>query len=506
MATWGVVVSLIAASVLFSGVHAQVAGQQSQQHGFIRVSGQNFVDDQCNDFTFSGYNTWEAIEAAANTCCGGRAGLNEQLQTAVANNFTVVRMFGFAVEEGVNLQTAPGVYNESLFRAFDYVVARAGQLGLKLIPALANNWHYNSNSTDNKCWYVNHTENAEECDEFWTNPETIQMYKNHAHAVMTRNNSITGVRYGQDPTFFAWDLINEGRCESANCTAADLQSWTEEVAPYVKNLTRSLLTIGQEGFYQAANCHANNVNPAPNSDKWVLATGQDFLPNHMARGIDYASIHLWPDNWARTDDPFGYGWLYAHMEDAQTAGKPLVLEEFGKASAPFSTDNNQYGVDATPLSQEQYYKIVYAIAEASMNDDPSTPWTSSLKGIALWRWDAVDSGGLSSKDEALTLNSSSEAFTNVVLPFSQRVKARSQSSHPVRGCTPIRPANASSAAGPSISVSSISNAGRRLAQASQHRDQSVAQPPSHPVPTAANINAAVTNCSAYSVYSLAGSQ
>ena len=40
---------------------------------------------------------------------------------------------------------------------------------------------------------------------------------------MTRNNSITGVRYGQDPTFFAWDLINEGRCESANCTADDLQ-------------------------------------------------------------------------------------------------------------------------------------------------------------------------------------------------------------------------------------------------------------------------------------------
>ena len=72
----------------------------------------------------------------------------------------------------------------------------------------------------------------------------------------------------------------------------------------------------------------------------MLATGQDFLPNHMASGIDYTSIHLWSDNWARTDDPFGYGWLYAHMEDAQTAGKPLVLEEFGKASAPFCKPND----------------------------------------------------------------------------------------------------------------------------------------------------------------------
>ena len=69
-----------------------------------------------------------------------------------------------------------------------------------------------------------------------------------------------------------------------------------------------------------------------------------------------------------------------------------------------ATDSNQYGEDATPLSQEEYYKIVYAIAEASINDDPTTPWTSTLKGIALWRWDAVDSTRLSSKDEALTLS------------------------------------------------------------------------------------------------------
>ena len=40
-------------------------------------------------------------------------------------------------------------------------------------------------------------------------------------------------------------------------------------------------------------------------DQWPLHTGQDFLPNHMVDGIDYASLHLWPDNWARTDEYFG---------------------------------------------------------------------------------------------------------------------------------------------------------------------------------------------------------
>ena len=32
------------------------------------------------------------------------------------------------------------------------------------------------------------------------------------------------------------------------------------------------------------------VNPAPYG--WPHETGQDFLPNHMADGIDFASMHL----------------------------------------------------------------------------------------------------------------------------------------------------------------------------------------------------------------------
>lgn len=72
------------------------------------------------------------------------------LRYAVANNLTVVRMFAFAVVNGVNLQLTPGEYNETLFQAFDYVVDKAGQFGLKLIPVLANNWEYNTNMTDTK--------------------------------------------------------------------------------------------------------------------------------------------------------------------------------------------------------------------------------------------------------------------------------------------------------------------------------------------------------------------
>ena len=71
---------------------------------------------------------------------------------------------------------------------------------------------------------------------------------------------------------------------------------------------------------------------------WCLDTGNDFLPNHLANGIDYGSIHMWPDNWGRTDLGFGKTWLQAHIDDVKYLGKPLVLEEFGKAVGELLAD------------------------------------------------------------------------------------------------------------------------------------------------------------------------
>lgn len=65
---------------------------------------------------------------------------------------------------------------------------------------------------------------------------------------------------------------------------------------------------------------------------WPLQTGQDFVPNHAVSSIDFAAIHFWPDNWARTDLDFGKTWMTAHANlSSAVLQKPLVVEEFGKA-------------------------------------------------------------------------------------------------------------------------------------------------------------------------------
>ena len=67
---------------------------------------------------------------------------------AARQNLTVVRMFGFPVLEGFNLQTAPGVYNERAFRGLDAVIKEAENFNLRLIIVLSNNWAYNAKQTD----------------------------------------------------------------------------------------------------------------------------------------------------------------------------------------------------------------------------------------------------------------------------------------------------------------------------------------------------------------------
>ena len=60
---------------------------------------------------------------------------------------------------------------------------------------------------------------------------------------------------------------------------------------------------------------------------WAAKIGQDFVPQCNLLGIDYCSIHLWPDNWNTFDPKFPTTWITAHEGATKILNKPLVLEE-----------------------------------------------------------------------------------------------------------------------------------------------------------------------------------
>eukprot|EP01024_Parvocaulis_polyphysoides_P072986 TRINITY_DN9339_c1_g3_i5.p2 TRINITY_DN9339_c1_g3~~TRINITY_DN9339_c1_g3_i5.p2 ORF type:complete len:297 (+),score=45.56 TRINITY_DN9339_c1_g3_i5:170-1060(+) len=194
--------------------------------------------------------------------------------------------------------------------------------------------------------------------DFYTDWKARSYYKQHLQNLVYRNNTFNGVEYRDDPTILAWNLINEPRC--TGCGWA-LQAWIEEMAIHMKAIDPNhLVTIGEEGFYSAT-CDRVHINPGAGtrrtgigSSPWALQEGQDFINNHRPDSIDFATVHIWSDNWMGYADYCGfifqnkrfdytYGcdlwkekldytklWLSAHIEDARKLGKPLIVEEFGK--------------------------------------------------------------------------------------------------------------------------------------------------------------------------------
>jgi len=60
------------------------------------------------------------------------------------------------------------------------------------------------------------------------------------------------------------------------------------MAPYLKSIDgKHLLEVGLEGFYEVSKQRSN-----PN-----IQVGTDFITNDQIRGIDFATVHAYPEQW-----------------------------------------------------------------------------------------------------------------------------------------------------------------------------------------------------------------
>nr|ABF99675.1 endo-beta-mannanase, putative, expressed [Oryza sativa Japonica Group] len=125
--------------------------------------------------------------------------------------------------------------------------------------------------------------------------------------------------------------MNEPRCD-ADPTGGMVQAWVEEMAPYVKRVDggRHLVTAGLEGFYGDGEHESKELNP------WGIYYGTNYVATHRAAGVDFATIHLYPDVWlwgstADEQAAFFRNWTRSHVHDtAAFLGKPLLVTEYGK--------------------------------------------------------------------------------------------------------------------------------------------------------------------------------
>jgi mannan endo-1,4-beta-mannosidase len=218
----------------------------------------------------------------------------------------------------------------------DFVVAEASRRHLKLIISLLDFWGYTGGAQQISAWYGS----RDKYTFFAQDPRTRRDYREWVRHVLTRTNAITGVAYRDDPTIFAWELMNEPDIQPRGL----LLDWVREMSAFVKSI---------DARHMVATGHGNMVNKLAD-----LA-----IPN-----VDFGTWHGYPGYENMSVEQFKT--LIGEFCDiARRDDKPVLLEEFGLA-----------GSDADKL--DAYEKWIGAIGQ---NKD--------CAGWLVWRLVARQDGG-----------------------------------------------------------------------------------------------------------------
>lgn len=282
------------------------AGGPSLNRGFVTRSGSQ-LELNGKPFRFAGTNLyWLGLdENVGGVDYPTYFRIRDALDTAKAMGLTVVRSH-LLVSTGSAKTVLPSKeagFNDEAFRTIDYAIAYAGQLGLRLILPLTDNWaYYHGGHADFTAPY-GLPESA-----FYTDPRVIADYQAYASHVMHRVNAVTGKRYVDDPTVLAWELGNE-----------------------LEGMTPDWINTNAKVFSAWA-------------PRQLIAAGRrfDIDPDTLAApDVDLVDVHYYPPTAAKVRADAATitaaGKVYIAGEYASTAAGPELLD-------PLVTDRNVTGM------------------------------------------------------------------------------------------------------------------------------------------------------------------
>lgn len=369
-------------------------GSSSAVSSFVKVEDGVFV---CDDYPshFIGTNFWYGAILGSEGVGGDRARLEAELDTLKALGMTNLRVLvggdgpdGIPTRVSPTLQKEPGVYNDTIFRGLDYLLAEMAERDMKAVLYINNSWEWSGGYGMYLEWAgagkalipaeVGYVPFMESVSRFVTNDKAKELYYNHVRNVVSRINTVTGRAYSDDPTIFSWQIGNEPRCfrDDPEGQAAFIDfMWTS--AALIKSIDPNhMVSSGSEG-------------------SWGCQDSMDLYEKiHSCPDIDYMNIHIWPYNWSwvrektlksnmhvaieNTDK-----YIDEHLALAAKYGKPVVLEEFG-----FPRDGFQFGKDTPTTARDEYYAHVFGRIAESAKD------AGLFAGLNFWGW-----GGLATQSE-----------------------------------------------------------------------------------------------------------
>ncbi|MFN3202479.1 MAG: hypothetical protein ACE366_29045 [Bradymonadia bacterium] len=234
------------------------------------------------------------------------------------------------------IQRRPGDLSEEGLVALDHLIAEAERRGLKLWLVLSTYDGIYGSVDQYLKWAGYMFPEVSDRNRFFEAGEIREGFKAYVQAIVDRTNSVTGVRYGDDPTIMGWELMEglsaRGVFDSAGA-GAELLDFVSDVTRHLDGLTEDqLIAVGDEG---------QDVDPQPYG---LLADGLESagLSNlldgtfsvswrrHVGLGpVSLAGLHLRPAllGFPANDagETLGSIWLSGHSRVAAQAGRPTLL-------------------------------------------------------------------------------------------------------------------------------------------------------------------------------------
>ena len=367
---------------------------QAEQTSFVHVEDGKFV---CEDYPshFVGTNFWYGAILGSEGVGGNRGRLEAELDTLKALGMTNLRVLvGGDGPDGVptrvtpTLQKEPGVYNDTIFRGLDYLLAEMAERNMKAVLYINNSWEWSGGYGMYLEWAgagkslipaeVGYGPFMESVSHFVTNEKAKDLFYNHVRHVVSRTNTVTGKPYKDDPTIFSWQIGNEPRCfRSDSLGQAAFVDFMWTTASLIKSIDPNhMVSSGSEGRH---GCETSL---------------ELFEKIHSCPDIDYMNIHIWPYNWSwvrentlKTNLPVAIEntdkYIDEHVAVAARYGKPVVLEEFG-----FPRDDFQFAKGTPTTARDEYYRHVFGRIVESAKEG------GLFAGLNFWGW-----GGLASQSE-----------------------------------------------------------------------------------------------------------
>jgi mannan endo-1,4-beta-mannosidase len=370
-------------------------------------------------YYYIGTNFWYGAILGSTGEGGNRERLLKELDFMKANGITNLRVLvgadgpdGQPSKVRPALQTAPGVYNDTIFDGLDFFLSELGKREMHAVLFLNNSWDWSggyeqylkwaqvvSGTADGLSW----EELQKRMAQYATCNECKEMFFAHVKTVLSRTNRYTGKKYTDDPAIMAWQVGNEPRAFSKDVKPAFAQ-WLKEATALIRSLDKNhLISIGNEGLMGCEN------------------DMQLFEDIHADPNVDYLTIHIWPKNWswisavnpdalmvALKNNPM-YGtppqgddarpampdiaamsdaagqvdkaiektktYIDSHALIAAKLQKPFVIEEFG-----YPRDHHRYNLQDSVKGRDAYYRYILSRLEESCSQK------GLLAGCNFWAW------------------------------------------------------------------------------------------------------------------------